>query len=79
MIEPLAAETLGLVFSPASKPQMELLHVFKGHLVEQVIVGFAACIKNRHLMPRLIDWQLLRLIAQFLIDFSARNGALAFA
>lgn len=58
---------------------MELLHVFKGHLVEQVIVGFAACIKSRHLMPRLMDWQLLRLIAKFLIDFSARNGALAFA
>ena len=34
VVEPLASETVGMVFAPASKPEMQLLHVFECYFVQ---------------------------------------------
>lgn len=59
VVEPLATETVGVVFTPASKPEMQLLHVFECNLVKQVVVGFAAGIESIRLVARLNHGRLL--------------------
>ena len=41
VVQPLAAKRLRVILASTREPQMQLLHVFQGNLVEQVIIGLA--------------------------------------
>ena len=43
-----------MILAAASEPEVELLHVFEGDLIVQIVVGFARGIETGRLMPGLI-------------------------
>jgi len=58
--EPLASQRVGVVLAATGKPEVELLHVFEGNFVEQVIISFAYGLKTAFsLRPGLINPLLL--------------------